>query len=78
MRYRVKGVMLVSTMRCEVEFNGEDYVVLWQARVIGVFASLEMAYEAKRSFEGRPHCSAKNKVPPFMREARRQFALKHS
>ncbi|MBO1925060.1 MULTISPECIES: hypothetical protein [Thiomicrorhabdus] len=56
-----------------IEFNGYDYVVVEQGRVIVAFSTLEDAFEAKREFEEKPACSIDLKVPPAMRLAKMQL-----
>ncbi|MDX1353193.1 MAG: hypothetical protein R3254_09285 [Thiomicrorhabdus sp.] len=53
-----------------VEFNGNDYVVLFGVRVIAAFGSSEEAFQAKRSFEERPTSNDFDKTPPAMRAAK--------
>lgn len=56
-----------------IEFNGYDYVVVEEGRVIVAFATLEGAFEAKREFEEKPPCNIDLKVPPAMRMAKMQL-----
>lgn len=61
------------TSEYSVEFNGEDYVIVFDGKVIGAFATSKEALDAKRTFTNRPHLSNFDKVPPAMREAKRRF-----
>ena len=56
-----------------VEFNGSDYVVYLGARAVGSFASIDEAFEAKRSFEQRATSSIFDKTPPAMRAAKQRL-----
>ena len=57
----------------EVEFNGYDYVVYLGRRAVGAFATIDEAFDAKRSFEQRPIVRPLDKTPPAMRAAKQKF-----
>lgn len=56
-----------------VEFNGYDYVVLLGISVVAVFASIDEAYDAKRSFENKKRLTSLEKIPPAMRAAKATY-----
>lgn len=59
--------------RFAIEFNGYDYVLLDQGRVVAAFADLDQAYNTMRDFEEKLPFSAELKIPPAMRFAKQQL-----
>lgn len=56
-----------------VEFEDGYYVVVKSGHVVATFASAEEAYEAKRSFVGKPVIEDWQKIPPAIRFAKNLF-----
>lgn len=55
-----------------VEFNGYDYAVLLGFTAVAVFATIDEAFAAKRTFEERPIIHQLDKTPPAMRVAKQR------
>jgi hypothetical protein len=49
-----------------VEFDGFDYVVLGDGKVIASFSSLHDAYQAKQEFAEKKSFDQRKKIPPAM------------
>ncbi|MDX1347825.1 MAG: hypothetical protein R3189_06215 [Thiomicrorhabdus chilensis] len=58
-----------------VEFEGSHYVVVKSGHIVAAFVSAEEAYEAKRSFVGKPVIEDWQKIPPSIRFAKSQFVV---
>lgn len=56
-----------------VEFNGSDYEVSLGFATVAVFSTIDAAFEAKRSFEDRPHIQQLDKTPPAMRNVKNRL-----
>ena len=50
-----------------VEYDGSRYIVLRHGDALGAFSNADDAFNAKRSFSGRPHPETWQKVPPAIR-----------
>jgi len=54
----------------QVEFDGNNYIVLKSGLVLMSIDSCEGAFDAKRDFEGKSYPSKWDKVPPAIRQAK--------